>query len=52
MKAVRAARKFKTTTKSDGTETFAECDVIVTMLPQGNIVNEVLLGDGGIAKAL
>lgn len=31
---------------------FGECDVVITMLPQGKVVREVLLGMDGIAKAL
>ncbi|KAK3679212.1 hypothetical protein LTR78_000773 [Recurvomyces mirabilis] len=52
-KAQRAASEWKNTTASDGKpEAFADCDVIITMLPQGKIVREVLLGEKGIGKAL
>ena len=52
-KAQRAASEWKNTTASGGkAEAFSECDVIVTMLPQGKVVREVLLGEKGIAKAL
>lgn len=52
-KTARAAKEWKNTTDSGGKpEAFAECEVIVTMLPHGKIVSEVLLGDNGIAKAL
>lgn len=52
-KVKRAAKEWQNTTASHGKpEAFSECEVIVTMLPQGKIVREVLLGDKGIAKAL
>lgn len=52
-KAEKAANQWQNTTASQGkAEAFAECDVIVTMLPQGKVVREVLLGENGIAKAL
>ncbi|EXJ95670.1 hypothetical protein A1O1_00792 [Capronia coronata CBS 617.96] len=35
-----------------GPEGFRDCDVIVTMLPQGKVVREVVLGETGIAKGL
>ncbi|KAL2425399.1 hypothetical protein ABEF95_014881 [Exophiala dermatitidis] len=31
---------------------FEDCDVVVTMLPQGKVVREVVLGENGIAKGL
>ena len=31
-------------------DSFADCDVVVTMLPNGKVVREVVLGDNGIAK--
>lgn len=52
-KAERAASEWQNTTASQGrSEAFAQCEVIITMLPQGKIVREVLLGKEGIAKAL
>lgn len=52
-KAEKAAKEWKNTTASYGkAEAFAGCDVIVTMLPQGKIVREVLFGKDGIAPAL
>lgn len=52
-KAERAAHEWKNTTASQGkAEAFSQCEVIVTMLPQGKIVREVLLGQQGIAKSL
>lgn len=52
-KAERAASEWKNTTASHGKpEAFADCEVIVTMLPQGKIVREVLLGKNGIAPGL
>ena len=48
----KAARKWKNTTASDGSaETFKDCDMIVTMLPQGKVVHEVVV-EKGIKKAL
>ncbi|CAK4033109.1 2-hydroxy-3-oxopropionate reductase [Lecanosticta acicola] len=52
-KVERAASEWKNTTPSYGKpEAFADCEVIVTMLPQGKIVKEVLLGKDGIGRAL
>jgi 3-hydroxyisobutyrate dehydrogenase-like beta-hydroxyacid dehydrogenase len=52
-KAQRAASEWANTTASNGNpQAFSECDVIVTMLPQGKIVRDVLLGKDGIASAL
>ncbi|CAN8105162.1 unnamed protein product [Discula destructiva] len=53
-KADRAAKEWESTSASGGKpDAFAECQVIITMLPQGKIVREVLLGDrGSIAGAL
>lgn len=52
-KAQRAATEWKNTKASNGDpKAFADCEVIVTMLPQGKIVREVLLGKNGIASAL
>lgn len=51
-KMQKAARKWKNTTASDGSaETFKDCDMIVTMLPQGKVVHEVVV-EKGIKKAL
>lgn len=52
-KAEKAAKEWKNTTASGGRpEAFSECEVIITMLPQGKIVREVLFGDKGIARGL
>lgn len=52
-KAQKAASEWKNTTASNGEPSaFADCEVIITMLPQGKIVREVLLGPKGIASAL
>lgn len=52
-KVEKAAREWENTTASNGdAESFRECDVVVTMLPQGKVVREVVLGDRGIAKKL
>lgn len=36
----------------EGTKGFADVDVLVTMLPNGEIVKDVLLGQNGVAKGL
>ncbi|OAP58654.1 hypothetical protein AYL99_07744 [Fonsecaea erecta] len=41
-----------TSVAEKGAEGFKDCDVIVTMLPQGKVVREVILGEDGIAKGL
>ena len=52
-KAQKAAFEWHNTTAANGEPSaFADCEVIVTMLPQGKIVREVLLGEKGIAAAL
>jgi 3-hydroxyisobutyrate dehydrogenase-like beta-hydroxyacid dehydrogenase len=52
-KVQKAATEWDNTTASNGdAESFQDCDVIVTMLPQGKVVREVILGDRGIAKGL
>lgn len=52
-KADRAAKEWRNTIASHGkADAFSECEVIITMLPQGKIVREVLFGQSGIAKAL
>jgi len=52
-KADKAAEEWSNTVASQGKpEAFSECEVIITMLPQGKIVREVLFGKQGIAKAL
>lgn len=51
-KVQRAAREWRNTVASDGSaESFKDCDMIVTMLPQGKVVREVIIGKG-IEKAL
>lgn len=52
-KAQKAASSWPNTSASNGSPAaFADCEVIVTMLPQGKIVREALLGSQGIAPAL
>lgn len=52
-KAQKAASEWNNTIVSHGeAEAFKDCGIIITMLPQGKIVREVLLGDKGIANAL
>jgi 3-hydroxyisobutyrate dehydrogenase-like beta-hydroxyacid dehydrogenase len=57
-KAARAAREWPNTvsaSSSDGNSVFRNCDMVITMLPHGKIVREVLLGNSeseGIAKFL
>ena len=49
----RAVAEWSNTTSANGKpEAFADCEVIVTMLPQGKIVREVLLGKDHFARAL
>lgn len=51
-KVQKAAKEWENTTASNGSaESFKDCDVIVTMLPQGKVVREVSIGKG-IQKAL
>lgn len=52
-KADRAAKEWDNTVSSKGKpEAFSDCEVIVTMLPHGKIVREVLFGENGIAPGL
>ncbi|KAF7189253.1 putative 3-hydroxyisobutyrate dehydrogenase, mitochondrial [Pseudocercospora fuligena] len=52
-KVQKAAKEWKNTKAANGKpEAFADCEVIVTMLPQGKIVREVLLGKDNFASAL
>lgn len=51
-KTSQAAREWPNTTAADPDPTklpsaFSDCEIIITMLPQGKIVRQVLLGDGG-----
>ncbi|KEF62506.1 uncharacterized protein A1O9_00479 [Exophiala aquamarina CBS 119918] len=41
-----------TTVAEEGVSGFIDCDVVVTMLPQGKVVRDVILGEKGIAKGL
>jgi 3-hydroxyisobutyrate dehydrogenase-like beta-hydroxyacid dehydrogenase len=47
-----AQQNKNTTVAGPGADGFKDVDVLVTMLPQGKVVREVVLGEGGIAKAL
>lgn len=52
-KVQRAATEWPNTTAAQGSpEAFADCEVIVTMLPQGKVVREVLLGKDNFARSL
>ena len=52
-KVQKAAKEWPNTTASGGKpEAFKDCEVIITMLPQGKIVRDVLLGKDNIASAL
>lgn len=52
-KVQKAATEWPNTTASNGRpEAFANCDIIITMLPQGKIVREVLLGKENLARDL
>lgn len=33
-------------------DAFRDCGILITMLPNGSVVRDVLLGDGGIAAGL
>ncbi|ORX97607.1 2-hydroxy-3-oxopropionate reductase [Clohesyomyces aquaticus] len=37
---------------SSAADSFADCDVVITMLPNGKVVRDVLLGEQGIAQHL
>lgn len=47
-----AAENKNTTVAESGPEGFKDVELLVTMLPQGKVVREVLLGENGIAKSL
>lgn len=52
-KAQKAGSEWQNTVVSNGEpKAFADCEVIITMLPQGKIVREVLFGKSNIASAL
>ena len=52
-KVKKAVSEWKNTTSgSDDPSAFSKCSVIVTMLPNGKIVRDVLLGSKGIAPSL
>lgn len=46
------AQKYQNVTVAERKDAFKNCDVIITMLPQGKVVREVILGENGIAKGL
>ncbi|KAI1612455.1 2-hydroxy-3-oxopropionate reductase [Exophiala viscosa] len=47
------AQKYQNVTIAGASiDAFKDCDVIITMLPQGKVVREVILGENGIAKGL
>lgn len=46
------AQENKNTIVAEGPEGFKDAEVIVTMLPQGKVVREVVLGEKGIASSL
>ena len=47
-----ASKNKNTTVAEPGPDGFGDVEVIVTMLPQGKVVRDVLLGENGIAKGL
>jgi 3-hydroxyisobutyrate dehydrogenase-like beta-hydroxyacid dehydrogenase len=52
-KVQKAAKEWENTIASNGdANSFQDCDVVVTMLPQGKVVREVILGVRGIATGL
>jgi 3-hydroxyisobutyrate dehydrogenase-like beta-hydroxyacid dehydrogenase len=52
VKVQRAVSEWPNTTAANWEGAFSDCEVIVTMLPHGKIVRDVLLGEGGFARAL
>ena len=42
----------ETTAAAGPAELAASCDIVMTMLPDGHVVQEVVLGDGGLAEGL
>ena len=52
-KVQRAAKEWPNTTAWNGDpKQFHDCEVVITMLPQGKVVREVLLGKNSIASGL
>ena len=52
-KVDKAVAEWPNTKAADGKpEAFADCEIIVTMLPHGKVVREVLLGKDHFARAL
>lgn len=56
-KSLKAVSEWQNTTSASDSEAglstaFSSCSVIITMLPQGKVVREVLLGPQGIAASL
>ena len=52
-KVQKAAKEWPNTTAWNGKpEQFEECEVIITMLPQGKVVRDVLFGENNIASGL
>ena len=51
-KVQRAVKEWQNTTSGSSPSAFSDCSVIITMLPHGGIVRDVLLGSSGIASSL
>jgi 3-hydroxyisobutyrate dehydrogenase-like beta-hydroxyacid dehydrogenase len=54
-RTARAAREWENTTVADASSpstAFSTCDILITMLPNGHVVRDVLLGKGGFAPGL
>lgn len=51
-KVQRAVSDWQNTTSGSSPSAFDDCSVIITMLPDGGIVRDVLLGSSGIASSL
>jgi 3-hydroxyisobutyrate dehydrogenase-like beta-hydroxyacid dehydrogenase len=51
-KVKRAVSEWKNTNAGDSSVAFKECSIVITMLPHGGAVRDVLLGKSGIASAL
>lgn len=49
---VQANRDLKVISASDEPDAFKDVDVVITMVPNGNIVRDILFGDRGIAPYL
>ncbi len=51
-KVQRAVSEWQNTTAGASSSSFSDCSVVITMVPQGKIVRDILLGASGIATSL